>query len=742
MRLRDFVWLVLLLLPSIRPPACVGATDTVFAPENRLACEKSPYLRQHAHDPVDWYPWGEEAFATARREHKPIFLSIGYSTCHWCHVMARESFSDPETARVLNAHFVAIKVDREERPDVDRLYMTFVQASTGGGGWPLSVWLTPDLKPFFGGTYYPLTDQPDLPAFKTVLARISTMWSEHRADIERQSEEMLAALRSGVTADTAGTDFAPLAVRAAGLAKFAASFDAEHGGFETAPKFPQPLSIAFLLDVAATAPAPAPRAEARRMALETLRAVVDSGLRDPLGGGFHRYAVDAEWRLPHFEKNLVDQALLVDALLTAAQLAPEESRFTDAARETLAYVRRDLTGPAGEFYSAEDADSARPADPARHGEGAFYLWTAAEIGRVLGADDAAVFDFVYDVKPDGNLAGAAPAGEFAGENVLRRAHGDAEAALRFGVDEAVVRTTLARALARLRPARATRPRPARDDKVITAWNGLAISAFARAAQVFDDPAFAIAATRAAAFVHAHLYDATTGRLARSWRDGVRDQEGFAEDYADMIQGLLDLYETTFELRWLEWAVQLQEKQNALFLDSAAGGYFANVATDASVLLRMKEDADNAEPAASSVAVRNLARLAAMLHRDDWAQLAHRTARAFAPQLERAPDAMPAMLVALGWVAGSPQQIFLQAEPDAPALPGFVRELRQRFLPRHVLVRLDARSTRFFAAQSPFVAELPAIETGTVTAYVCQNFTCQLPTRDPAVFAKQLAPPPK
>ena len=738
-RFRISAWLVLLLLPAIRPMAC-AADGASAAPASRLALEKSPYLRQHAHDPIDWYPWGEEAFAKARRENKPIFLSIGYSTCHWCHVMARESFSDPETARVLNAQFVAIKVDREERPDIDRLYMTFVQASTGGGGWPLSVWLTPELKPFFGGTYYPLADQPDLPAFKTVLARISAMWAKRRDEIQGQSDEMLAALRASVTTEATGADFAPAALRAAGLAKFTELFDAKQGGFEAAPKFPQPMALAFLLDVAATAPNRDQQAEARRMAFATLRALVRSSLHDPLGGGFHRYAVDAEWRLPHFEKSLVDQALLADAFVTASLLASDELRFAAAARDTLDYVRRNLTGPAGELYSAEDADSPLPSDPARHREGAFYLWTAAAIEHAVGAEDAAVFAYAFGMKSEGNLAGIAPPDEFAGDNVLWRAHTDAEAAVHFGIAETAAAAANARALAKLRTVQAARPRPSRDDKVVTAWNGLAISAFARAAQAFGDARLAADATRAAEFVQANLYDPSTGRLARSWRAGQRDREAFAEDYADLIHGLIDLYEATFELRWLQWAVRLQEKQNELFLDPAAGGYFANVATDASVLLRMKEDADNAEPAASSVAARNLARLAAMLHRDDWAQLARRTARSFAPRLERAPNAMPAMLVALGWVSGSAQQIFLQGEPDSVALPQFVAEVRKRFLPRHVLVRLDAKSTPFFAGQSPFVAELPPIKAGAVTAYVCQNFTCQLPTRDPAVFAKQLNPP--
>ncbi|MEI6106115.1 MAG: thioredoxin domain-containing protein [Opitutae bacterium] len=726
----------LLVWPSAGALAANPAPVPTNRPPNRLIHERSLYLRQHADNPVDWYPWGDEAFARAKKENKPIFLSIGYSTCHWCHVMAQESFSNPEIAQLLNEKFICIKVDREERPDLDRVYLTFVQASTGGGGWPMSVWLTPDLKPFFGGTYFPPEDRDGRPGFKSMLTRLATLWSEQHEQVLQQSDQMLAALAHGAEA-TASTGELPLAaLRDRALAQLQESFDAVHGGFEGAPKFPLPVNLEFLFDVATTSADAGQREASLRLALSTLRAMAAGGIHDHLGGGFHRYAVDAAWRVPHFEKMLYDQAQLANVYLTGWQLSGDPA-LHDAATDTLDYVRRQLLASDGGFYTAEDADSAFAADPSAHGEGAFYVWTEKEIIQQLGAGDAGLFAYAYGVLPDGNVTGESAA-ELAHQNVLYRAHTDAETATHFKLDEPALKSRLAAARQKLVAARAMRPRPLRDDKIVTAWNGLAISAFARAAQVDGDPRWAETATQAAVWLQAKMFDPASGRLAHSYREGSRDERGFVEDYAFLIQGLLDLYETNFEVRWLEWAGQLQETQNRLFADEAGGGYFANAAGDASVLLRLKEENDGPEPSANSIAVRNLARLGALLHQADGLARARRCARAFGPQLEQAPQAMPLLLAADALLEGSPQQILIQGERASPATARLLAEVWSRYLPRRSLVLIDAASRPYFSARVPLVADLPAGLAGEATAYVCENFVCQLPTQDPVVLAKLLS----
>lgn len=725
----------LLAWPGVGALAANPAPTPAARPPNRLIHERSLYLRQHADNPVDWYPWGDEAFARAKMENKPIFLSIGYSTCHWCHVMAQESFSDPAIAQQLNENFICIKVDREERPDLDRVYLTFVQAFTGGGGWPMSVWLTPDLKPFFGGTYFPPADRDGRPGFKTLLTRLATLWSQQHEQVLQQSEQMLAALARG-SAAAASTGELPLAaLRDRAFAQLRESFDAVHGGFEGAPKFPLPVNLELLFDLATTSPDAGQRETSLRLALATLRAMAAGGIHDHLGGGFHRYAVDAAWRVPHFEKMLYDQAQLANVYLTGWLLSGDPA-LRDTATDTLDYVRRRLLAPEGGFYTAEDADSAFVADPSTHGEGAFYVWTGKEIILQLGAEEAGLFAYAYGVLPDGNVSGESAA-ELAHQNVLYRAHTDVETAAHFKLDEPALESRLAAARQKLGAARALRPRPLRDDKIVAAWNGLAISAFARAAQVDGNPGWAETATRAAVWVQAQMFDPATGRLAHSYRGGARDERGFAEDYAFLIQGLLDLYEATFEVRWLEWAGQLQETQNRLFADEAGGGYFANAAGDASVLLRLKEENDGPEPSANSIAVRNLARLGALLHQADGLARARRCARAFGPQLEQAPLAMPLLLAAAAWLEGSPQQILIQGERASPATQHLLAEVWSRFLPRRSLMLIDAASRPYFSARVPLVADFPAGQAAEATAYVCENFVCQLPTQDPAGLAKLL-----
>ncbi len=715
---------VVALLAPIAPPAARGA--------NRLADAASPYLRQHADQPVDWYPWSEDAFARARAENKPIFLSIGYSTCHWCHVMAAESFDNPTLAAQLNRDFIAIKVDREQRPDLDRVYQSFVEALTGAGGWPLNVWLTPDLKPFYGGTYFPAADEGRRPGFGTVLQRIAAAWQADPDRIRAQSTQLL---------DTLAAEFAPAppstatdwpALRHAALRDLQAQFDATHGGFDAAAKFPSPVTLEFLLHEASTAPASTDRELALHLLTRTLRAITDGGLHDHVGGGFHRYTVDAAWRVPHFEKTLYDQAQLVPLLLAAWQTTGDAT-FRDTAVDTLAYLDRRLALPNGGFASAEDADSALAADPAQHREGAFYTWNARELATVLPPAELDLFRRAFAIDDAGNIAPAQdPTGELTGQNVL-------------ALDPSFAASATPGERARLRPslklldtAREERPRPARDDKVVTAWNGLALSAFARAAQALDDPAYLATAQQLATFLRTDLYDEATGRLARSHLAGQSDPIGFPEDYAALIQGLLDLYETDFDSAHLQWALRLQATQDALFGDPEHGGYFANAADDASVVLRLKASHDQAEPAATSLAVRNLGRLAALLHDDTLLNQARAAARSLAGTATEHPTSLPALLAATGWLTGDAQQALLHAEPG-PEADALTRLLQDHPHPHRVSLRIDAANRDFFAARVPLIAALPDGPADTPTVYLCENFVCQLPVTTPTELLGLLKP---
>ncbi|MFI5337767.1 MAG: thioredoxin domain-containing protein, partial [Opitutales bacterium] len=588
---------------------------------NRLAAETSPYLRQHAGNPVDWLPWGEEAFARARAEQKPIFLSIGYSTCHWCHVMAHESFENPEVAVALNRDFIPVKLDREERPDVDRLYMTFVQATTGSGGWPLSVWLTPELRPFFGGTYFPPDDRYGRPGLKALLRLIAQGWTRERDKFTGQAEQVMAGLqrqaREGGARPEEAAAGQPAPEQAVGAAfgralhYYNEAFDATQGGFGGAPKFPRPSALVFLFRAGVRPElAPAERAEAVRMAAFTLQKMAEGGIHDHVGGGFHRYAVDDEWFVPHFEKMLYDQAQLVIACLEARRATGSEV-FAWIARDILAYVQRDLADPAGGFYSAEDADS--PVGPGSHeqAEGAFYVWTQEQLESELGTE-AGLFGAHFGVKPGGNVAHD-PHGEFHGRNILHQVQSLAVTARQSGLEPAAANDRLLGSLERLRQARSNRPRPHRDEKILTAWNALMLSALTRAHQVLG-PAevYLAAATRTAEFLQRELWDAATGTLYRSWGAGRRSIPAFAEDHAALVQALIDLYEAGFEIRWLQWAEQLQSRMNDLFWDDESGGYFNSRVGDTSVIVRLKDDHDGAEPAANSVALANLVRLDLML----------------------------------------------------------------------------------------------------------------------------------
>jgi uncharacterized protein YyaL (SSP411 family) len=776
-------WLVT-SIPSVADPTPARPEHT-----NRLAHEKSPYLLQHAHNPVNWYPWGEEAFAKARRENKPIFLSVGYSTCHWCHVMAHESFESEEVAAIMNREFVNIKVDREERPDVDRVYMTFVQATTGGGGWPMSVWLTPDLKPFVGGTYFPPEDRYGQPGFKKVLERIAAAWKENRDKIVEQGGKIVAALRESQAA-VADENKIDAAILDAAYQQIDRGYDPKEGGFGNAPKFPRPVTLNFLTRFYARSVGHASglpstdkasgthalHSEALEMDLFTLGKMAAGGMHDHIGGGFHRYSVDRYWHVPHFEKMLYDQAQLTIAYLDAFQIlgdphlsplpqgegdanAPVRDSFAEVARGILDYVARDMTSKEGGFFSAEDADSLEGAapsaptasakggddvPPSKSKEGAFYIWTKKEIDAVLG-DAAEVFDYHYGVQSHGNAPeGSDPQDEFRGKNILIERHTIAETAKQFrntgilpvgpaGVSPAdpkdlenTVRDLLKQSRAKLFAIRANRPRPHLDDKIIAAWNGLMISAYARAAQVLDEPRYLEIATRAAKFLRANLYDEKSKLLYRNYRGGRSDIAGFADDYAFVIQALLDLYEASFDVEWLKFATQLQETQDRLFFDEKNGGYFSTSGKDQSVFLRMKDDNDSAEPAASSVAALNLLRLSQLCDDKQLEERARKTIDAFAATLSHFPSAMPQMLVALDYSLSKPRQIVIAGTKDSPGTKALLKEVHRHFLPKAALFLADGSDGQKYLGEKNEAIRAMSLVDGKPAAYVCENFTCKAP----------------
>jgi uncharacterized protein len=724
---------------------------------NRLAQEKSPYLLQHANNPVNWYPWGEEAFAKARRENKPIFLSIGYSTCHWCHVMAHESFEKEEVAVIMNREFVNIKVDREERPDVDRVYMTFVQATTGSGGWPMSIWLTPDLKPFVGGTYFPPEERYGQPAFKKVLERIATAWKEDHDKIVEQGSRIVEALRASQSAAPVEGKIDGSTVDAA-YRQIDRGYDPKEGGFGNAPKFPRPVTLNFLTRFYARDPKSDDGKHALDMALFTLRKMAAGGMHDHIGGGFHRYSVDRYWHVPHFEKMLYDQAQLAVAYLDAFQIT-KDKQYESVARDILDYVARDMTSKEGGFFSAEDADSPVPVaaaydrrgDSAHEGdvgahraplqktaEGAFYIWTKKEINDPLG-DSAEIFDFHYGVQAHGNAPeGSDPHDEFRGKNILIERHTIAETARHFNKRKEEIAKVLEQSRQKLFAIRAQRPRPHLDDKIIAGWNGLMISAFAHAAQVIDDSRYLEIATRAANFLRRNLYEEKSKLLYRSYREGRSNIEGFADDYAFVVQGLLDLYAASFDVEWLRWAIELQHTQDRLFFDEKNGGYFSNSGRDESVFVRLKDDNDGAEPAASSVAALNLLRLSQIYDESELAERAKKTVNAFAAILLQFPSGMPHMLVAVENSLGKPRQVVIAGKKDSPATKALLKEVRGHLLPNTIVILADANEGQKYLGETNEAIRAMSLVEGKPAAYVCENFTCKAPITDVKTLSNLLS----
>ena len=680
---------------------------------NRLAREKSPYLLQHAQNPVSWFAWGEEAFDQARRENKPIFLSIGYSTCHWCHVMERESFEDEEVAAVLNQHFVSIKVDREERPDVDRIYMTFVQATTGSGGWPMNVFLTPELKPFFGGTYFPPDNRYGRPGFRQLLQQIHQLWETRRDDLAASAAEVHARLeQAAARPEASGDALTPAVLRRAGE-QLKEAYDPRHGGFGGAPKFPQPGQPQFLLRYARRFN----DEDAVRMVLHTCDRMAAGGIHDQLGGGFARYSVDAEWLVPHFEKMLYDNAQLVQLYLDAHLLARQQpdgpagaDRYAAVARGILAYVLRDMTHPEGGFYSAEDADS-------EGHEGRFYCWTRAELAALLSPEEFNVAVRHFGITEHGNFADHSHPQPLPNQNVL-----SAVEPMPSGAEHIL----LASAKSKMFDARRRRIRPHLDDKVLASWNGLMLGAFARAAAVLGDETYRAAAERNLAFLRARLWE--RGTLYHRWRDGERDHVQLLEGYAFLLSGVIELYETTLAPGHLDFARALAEAMLAKFYDDANGGFWQSADTK-DLILRVKEDYDGAEPSGNSVAIHALLKLGAITGRKEFIAAAEKSLRLFSARLRQIPQAVPCLLAALDFSLEEPRRAVVAGDPDSAAARELLRAVHSVYQPNKAVLGNAG-------AVDEFARTLPAKDGPVV--YVCAGNACQAPTAAAAVVASQLA----
>jgi len=665
---------------------------------NRLIHESSPYLRQHAGNPVDWYPWGEEAFATARRENKPIILSVGYSACHWCHVMEHESFEDEDTARLMNAHFVNIKVDREERPDVDHIYMTAVQMLTGRGGWPMTVFLTPEGKPFYGGTYFPPEDRHGLPAFRRVLLAISQAYREKPDDVQKTVGQLMEGLQRNETPQgtSRAIDGALVSDAAAALSR---AYDEHNGGIGQAPKFPNAAVFDLFLRVARGSG----QQRYRDMALHTLRQMARGGIYDQLGGGFHRYAVDERWLVPHFEKMLYDNAQLVPLYLSAFQIT-RDTFFARVARETLDYVIREMRSPAGGFYSTQDADSEGE-------EGKFFLWDVAEVQRLLGAEAAELVCRYWDITDVGN---------FEGRNILHVTLDVEQLAKLFRRDAREVEPLLADSRTRLFVAREPRVKPGRDEKMLTAWNALMISAFAKAGAVLDEPRYRQVAVDAVAFVETQLQRGD--RLLSTCKDGVAKLNGYLDDYAFFIAALLDVFELTQERRYLERAGSIADAMIAHFWDAASAGFHFTSDDHEALIVRSKPAFDGSIPSGNSVAVQDLLRLHHYTERRDHLARAEAVLQLYAEAMRAQPFGFANMLCAVDFYAQQPREVVVVGAADAPDTLALLRRIRQTYLPNATLTVVD--STR--AAQLPSLLQGKSQVDGKATVYVCHRRTCSAP----------------
>jgi uncharacterized protein len=701
---------------------------------NRLLQEKSPYLLQHAYNPVDWYPWGEEAFEKARTEDKPIFLSIGYSTCYWCHVMEREVFENEAIATLMNRLVVPIKVDREERPDIDRIYMSALQAMSGSGGWPMSMFLTPDRKPFFGATYIPPTERHGRPGFPQILETIHQVWTSDRQKVLEAAEKASDYLVSLSKQEGGTIDPDERALESAFHA-FQNNYDHRYAGFGGAPKFPRPVALNFLLRYYARRK----NLQALDMSLTTLRRMAHGGMYDHVGGGFHRYSTDERWHVPHFEKMLYDQAQLAVSYLEAFQIT-HDIFFSTTAIDILEYVLRDLTHPDGGFYSAEDAESAPDhSAPAKKSEGAFYVWTSTELESILTEEESKIWCRHFGVEEHGNVKDD-PYGVFPGKNIFTIVHTPAEVAKQLSVSEEHAKGILSSARQKLMAARNLRPRCHLDDKILTSWNGLMISALAKASQVLGDDRYLRAAEKAATFVQQQLRNSSTGVLYHRYRDGDARFEGQLDDYAYFLQALIDLYEASFDIRWLKDALRLAEDQNQLFYDHESGGFFDTSGADPSILVRTKEWYDGAEPSGNSVAILNLLRLAQFTNSQGLESMARQSFSFFGEKLLSAGQSLPQMLAALDFGLSKPKQVFIAGSADDPHTQRILRAVHSSFVPDKVLMLADGgEGSAELSIFLPMAGTLKRLE-GQATAYVCKNYACQLPSSDPVEIARILADP--
>ncbi len=670
---------------------------------NRLASATSPYLLQHAENPVDWYPWGEEALGQARQEERPIFLSIGYAACHWCHVMEHESFENPAIASVLNENFVCIKVDREERPDLDQIYMQAVQIMTGRGGWPMSVFLTPDCRPFYGGTYWPPEPRHGMPGFDQVLAAVIDAWQNRRPQAEEQADKLTAHIEQAGRFAAARQSLPRDAVHTA-AAHLERVFDFQHGGFGGAPKFPHPMDLRVLL----RAWRREPREGLMKMVSLTLDKMAAGGIYDHLGGGFHRYSVDERWLVPHFEKMLYDNALLAVCYLEGYQ-ATGRTDYARVARETLDFWLDEMTDPAGGFYSTLDADSEGV-------EGRYYVWTPEEIEGVLGAAPAKAFSYVYDVSPGGN---------FEGQSILNCPKTLQQCAAILNRDADELATELQSSRAKLRGVRAQRVRPGCDDKVLVSWNALLIDALAMAGAVLAEPRYTQAAEKAAGFLLDN-FRRDDGRLWHTWRAGQATLDAYLDDYACLAQALVTLYETTFQARWIETAVELADIVLAHFADAEGGGFYYTADDHEKLIARQKDIVDSSVPSGNAMAATVLLRLGKLTGRSDYLDAAQGILETFAALVERSPAAAGQLLLAADFAEGPTPEIILVGDSNTDPTRAALADLHSRFLPNRVLACRDTNSEQPMPA--PLAAAFAGKEPGTETpaVYICEQFTCQEP----------------
>ena len=678
---------------------------------NRLIDETSPYLLQHANNPVDWYPWGQEALARAREEDKPILLSIGYSACHWCHVMERESFENDSIAEIMNQNFVNIKVDREERPDLDAVYMEAVQMLTGSGGWPMTVFLTPDCKPFYGGTYFPPVDRHNMPGFPRLLETVAQAYRNSHSEIQRVTGQLTEQMGRSASMPR-GTGALDENILHNAYNQLATNFDYQNGGVGSAPKFPQAMTLEILLRYYAKGH----NDRALTMLDLTLEKMARGGIYDQIAGGFHRYSTDAFWLVPHFEKMLYDNALLA-RLYLHSWLATGRALYRRITEETLDYVLREMTGEHGGFFSATDADSEGE-------EGKFFVWSPAEIEEALGAEDAALFNAFYGVSERGN---------FEGKNILNISVRASDFAERQGISLASLLGVIRSGKETLRIAREEREHPLLDDKTLASWNGLMLRAFAEAGAALERQDYLDAAERNAAFLLDTMR--SEDRLLRSYREGQAKLPGFLEDYAFVADGLLSLYESTFESRWLDSAVELAKEMISRFWDEAEGCFYDTGTGHEELVIRPRDVFDNAQPCGGSVASDMLLRLSVVTGNEEYATKAIAPLRSLAELMGRAPAGTGRWIAALDFYLSTPKEVAVIGPQEDPSTVALLREVNGRYLPNRVVV--GAADEAAASATGLPLLEGRGMVNGTPTAYVCENYACQLPVTDPEALAAQL-----